>query len=423
VLQLFVSAAVVAVQVSFVLALGALVAVALLYPARAVGTVVPLWFASARPLGFALCAGACLLAVRFSQRAEDGRLARLGVGIATAAAGVLFFTNGLFGFTFPAAMAVTSLAHVTGVRRPGLRFVVTLPFAWALTQVSSPPVPLNGLGLVAGSPGTTMVESYRDNPLKDGYPDCHFKYNSLGYRDLEPPAGGRPPGTTRLLVVGDSYVWGDGIAEGADTIVSRLRGALEAQQPSRWQVLSAAYPGIGTYGYARAVAAMVAAYDVDLVLVGLVGAGADSDPLDAQRAADLLSVAGPIGPLLMQLGVARGLLEGSHALQGQWSSARNEGVSRELMEETWAFCRDRGARLALLDYSWGDPVAAPNGVSVFKLPAKLGYPGARNEYWYEKDVHPKARFNRMIAPMLASWLISLSEGPRSGLRSGQQALD
>ena len=64
----------------------------------------------------------------------------------------------------------------------------------------------NALGLVSFEPGRDWVYDYANQTNKDDYPPCRFVYNSLGYRDVEPPTS--PKGERRrLLIVGDSFVW------------------------------------------------------------------------------------------------------------------------------------------------------------------------------------------------------------------------
>ena len=67
--------------------------------------------------------------------------------------------------------------------------------------------------------------------------------NSKGLRDREYPYE-KPAGTSRILVLGDSFAWGYGVAD--DEIFTEiLEGILQGTSP-RWEVLNAGVSGWGT---------------------------------------------------------------------------------------------------------------------------------------------------------------------------------
>jgi hypothetical protein len=67
----------------------------------------------------------------------------------------------------------------------------------------------------------------------------HIETNALGYRGPSPASVEKPPGTRRVLVVGDSYVFGWGVPE-ADSIPGQLRARL-ASATSPVEVVNAGY--------------------------------------------------------------------------------------------------------------------------------------------------------------------------------------
>lgn len=66
--------------------------------------------------------------------------------------------------------------------------------------------------------------------------------NSQGMRDREHPVQ-KPPGTRRILVVGDSYAWGYGVGN-EQTFAARLEERLNSNAP--WEVLNSGVSGWGT---------------------------------------------------------------------------------------------------------------------------------------------------------------------------------
>ena len=92
--------------------------------------------------------------------------------------------------------------------------------------------------------------------------------NAQGYRDVE-HALAKPPGTRRLLVIGDSFAWGAGI-EFEDTWGQRLGRRLQQRRQETWEVVSLALPGLAANDYAAQLVAEGMAYAPDLVIVGWV---------------------------------------------------------------------------------------------------------------------------------------------------------
>lgn len=72
--------------------------------------------------------------------------------------------------------------------------------------------------------------------------DTEVRFSSIGLRDRE--YGPKPPGASRLLVLGDSYTFGWGVEEG-ERFADRLERKLDEAFPHRWEVVKA-----GTNAYA-----------------------------------------------------------------------------------------------------------------------------------------------------------------------------
>ncbi|HEV7498666.1 MAG TPA: hypothetical protein VGQ33_01625, partial [Vicinamibacteria bacterium] len=89
-----------------------------------------------------------------------------------------------------------------------------------------------------------------DRPRPTGYAPVNTNrramrpQNSRGYRDLERSLA-KPPGTRRVLSLGDSFAWGASV-EFEDAYPQRLERALSRRRRETWQVVNLALPGMNT---------------------------------------------------------------------------------------------------------------------------------------------------------------------------------
>jgi len=98
--------------------------------------------------------------------------------------------------------------------------------------------------------------------------DLPFRINSQGLRDDHDYAE-QHPGTTRILLVGDSFVFGVGVAL-EDTLGKQLERALNASGPARpVEVVAAGVPSYGIDAYALLIERWVPRLHPDLVVVAL----------------------------------------------------------------------------------------------------------------------------------------------------------
>ena len=92
--------------------------------------------------------------------------------------------------------------------------------------------------------------------------------NSRGYRDEErTPA--KPPGTRRLLSLGDSFAWGASV-HFEDAYPQRLERGLRRRRGEAWEVVNLALPGLGTLDHAAQLAQEGIGYEPDAVVLGYV---------------------------------------------------------------------------------------------------------------------------------------------------------
>jgi hypothetical protein len=263
---------------------------------------------------------------------------------------------------------------------------------------------VNELGLVSSDPDRTDEVDYSQNSNKDHYPVCRFLYNSLGYRDIEPSFS--PKGSIRrVLVVGDSFVWGDGIPSNDETLAYRLRAELGSRAPGRYSVMSAAYPGLGLYGYDRFVDTIAPRFDPDIVVIGYLGLS-DHDPFDTQAIADHWPDSWLLRDLVLNIGAAQYLHEAA-AVHGRalWEAPGNAAAFAALREHFARQAAARGYRLIFLSY-FGVPAPLPAPIEALELPSELGYPGQGNEFWYGKDCHPKPKLDALLGQRVAAAILA-----------------
>lgn len=93
--------------------------------------------------------------------------------------------------------------------------------------------------------------------------------NALGFRDRRLP-GPKPPGTMRVVVLGDSFTQGYGVEE-EQAYPRRLERLLDTREPARrHEVVNLGVPGACPLDYVAHLRDVGLGYDPDLVLVGLM---------------------------------------------------------------------------------------------------------------------------------------------------------
>ena len=331
-----------------------------------------------------------LLSIRGGHLGVRGFLILVGEPLALALAAVAaLVARGFFGASsrrWPAAGAAFAALCLFHALRPAeVRTVV------------------NGFGLASGRANSVDVEDFSGMANKDRYPVCRIRYNSLGYRDEEPSFAAKKGGR-RVLLVGDSYVWGDGIPVNEETLGYLLRAELDLREPGRFSVMSAAYPGLGLRGYSRFIDALSPLDKPDVVVVGYLGES-DDDPLDPQVLLDALPRSRPLRNLILNAGAVQDVHENSvRYLSRFWSDPENAASIAALVRDMGRKSAERGYRLILLSYFPHPPL--PASIETLDLPAALRYHGRSSELWYAKDSHPKTKLNRMLAKLLADTLVS-----------------
>jgi hypothetical protein len=111
-------------------------------------------------------------------------------------------------------------------------------------------------------PKNTTISMYTHNPELGPY---SAKFNNEGVRDKDYPAG-KPPGTVRIIVLGDSFMFGWGVEQ--DQTFSNQLARIYAQKKSpKVEVINLAIPGFNHISELNMLKAIGLKYHPDIVLL------------------------------------------------------------------------------------------------------------------------------------------------------------
>ena len=251
-------------------------------------------------------------------------------------------------------------------------------------------------GLVTFPPGMRVEDR---TPTR---PPTVTAINARGFRG-DDWTESKPPGVTRVAVVGDSFVFGSGVAD-EETLPRRLAAALGALAPARrWEVLNLGLPGdnLASHVTLADVAAHDLAADVVILCVSIPNDLSRWDDQVAHRRRRDVGGYSLVSWLL-----------GEPAAAALWTSTR---LDREVTPEGLRFLAAEAARLGALRERRGAPPllvfryhddeqSLPDLASLPHARAVLGPPD-RPELWIEGDGHPTALGNRTFAALLASAVV------------------
>jgi hypothetical protein len=312
---------------------------------------------------------------------------------------------------------------------------------------------IGSLGVASAVPG---LEYEQPEGWKPGYPRCVYRHNSLGFRDREhdlvsrhedplripatlDAAGGvapprRTPGTPssarlaggadpspesfadsgvrtpatprprRVLLIGDSYVWGDGIADLDGTLGEQMRRAFEEAAPGQWDVFSDGIPGNGLYGYTTAAAAVSARFDPQWIVIGYLSPS-DLDRYDLQYLLEREPRAWPLKNLFANLNAFQAIHETSQSLL--WRTPADTAPFREMLVRLAADARAAGRTVVALDYSSsGFPGGWPEGIHAWCLPSRFADRTDGRNWIGGYDTHPTAAMDAELARLLVASVLA-----------------
>lgn len=240
------------------------------------------------------------------------------------------------------ALAIGEIA----VRIPGL-----IPMSLRLTPMQidpADPILIQPLGgpLFAYKPNSTFTALYDPQGDPDGYfgPDGRLTYRINGFGLRGPDFEARKPvGTYRVLCLGDSFTFGEGVKE-ADTYPARLeKRIVPLGGETRVEVINAGVQAFGTRLEAMLLLRL-RPIDPDLVLVGFVL----NDATEGDRTIAMLEQlrddrVSPLGRRLRIVGLPETILKRAR-LQQEYVRTTRESFSESSQE--WQFCRQALSLLA-----------------------------------------------------------------------------
>lgn len=263
--------------------------------------------------------------------------------------------------------------------------------------------------------------------------------NSAGLRDYERPVD-KPPGTFRILGLGDSVTYGYRVGLD-DSFLKVLERRLNATGGGQYDVLNLGVPGYNTVQEERMLEEVGLAYTPDLILLTYVLNDAD-DAVDAQeaigRAADL-----PQPPDLLAQTIGRFYLpQLVYSRQAQLRELDDPAAKFTQDQPGWQASRTALAEMAALARVHGVPLAVAifpilvqldqrhpytaiyeliantvrqvGGHPIELLPAFLGQ-AARPLWVGPADYHPNARAHAIMAQAVEAGLREEHLLPTSGV--------
>jgi GDSL-like Lipase/Acylhydrolase family len=191
--------------------------------------------------------------------------------------------------------------------------------------------------------------------------------NERGYRDLERRLE-KPPGTRRVVCLGDSFSWGSGV-EFEDAFPQRLERGLTRRRKEAWEVVNLARPAMNTVDELSVLVREGFAYDPDVVLLGYVlNDSEDPGSAETRRAEDWKSAQGPPPSVLDASALCRMIRlrlwatrENRRRLDGFLSMYADDAPgwveSRRALRQIGARCREHGVPFVVAIFPlFGNPL-------------------------------------------------------------------
>ncbi len=163
----------------------------------------------------------------------------------------------------------------------GVGLAVVLAEGLARVVWSEPPVATAPAELPAGLEEIRGMRAVLRPNVRAIHKGVLFETNSAGFRDREYPKQ-KPPGTTRIVLVGDSFTMAQGVAI-EHSYANRLEEMLADHPGGPYEVLNLGVSGFAINQVFNRMVRLGAAYDPDLVVYGLT-----LNDIDGPRYRDLI---------------------------------------------------------------------------------------------------------------------------------------
>lgn len=203
-----------------------------------------------------------------------------------------------------------------------------------------------GLYRMDGETNWTLTPGFSGRFVRP-YFDILVQANRRGLRDRDFPD--KPPGTFRILGLGDSFAFGWGVPAQA-SLYKRLEALLNDSRPGgAYEVVNAGIPGFGTYEALHLLTSVSPAYDPDLVLLAFYEGNDYLNNADAPRRRAIVD--GYLADLpaaerwsLTRLALRRSAL--AALLDEEWSGVRQKLAFRASIEKTKGYLLEMKQALA-----------------------------------------------------------------------------
>ena len=344
----------------------------------------------------------------------------------------------LRGIAINLALAATSLVVVLG----GLELVLRFAGFQTRGTWSAPcyePVPDIGHLFIPGFQGTMY------KGISSGWADVPVRINTHGLRGPEFPLA-KPPGVQRVLVLGDSFVFGYLLPE-EDAYAAQLQHLLDERRGrGRVQVINAGVPGYGIRNETAFLEHRGLAFEPDVIVVTASGGDiADAgirqnrdgeEGIDMSRELRLYRLVRTSALMNFMQFLSFGIIHASDpklSLNGGFHAAKPSGAIRQALRRYG----DEFAHLTNIARRYGAPVifvAYPGELDLFTdntvvrdhwrrladahgarfvdlLPSFKD--GRRKKLFLPADGHPNAEANRLVAEAVADELARTLPRPQS----------
>jgi hypothetical protein len=349
------------------------------------------------------------------------------IGLETGALAYMIFATFHTAAVVPLVLTWTAFGLVTALARrlrAGWRgfgaaaVVVAVGWvAWFLQAGGTPPGgAANAFGFYSpfGADVDRVVGSGRE-----GIPDTRVVTNRYGYRD-EPwePAG---DGARRVLLVGDSFVWGYGIETAEGMLDRQIERALEAASGEPWEVINIALSPCALPYYIRGLLDVAAVAQPRYLVMSYLP-GHDAHPLDEPMLKFGRSAAAV--RRLYDFGIVDDVFDHNRdpsrwGLRWKVTGRSDEEALRAQFEGLTAYVADRHLELIVWQHlsEREQPVLAPfhgrPGVHFLDWTVVPGQP-ERQDAWsqdprlaYPEDGHPTPYANELVGQAIAAEILRL----------------
>jgi hypothetical protein len=237
--------------------------------------------------------------------------------------------------------------------------------------------------------------------------------NAWGFRGNLPDIA-RTPKKTRVLLIGDSYVYGSGVKD-AGRLDAALQEILMRRDPSRqWEVSNFALPGLNFYSYIRIAEAVVPKFRPDFIVIGFLKCN-DLEEMDTLG--DIEAYGKPLYRAALSMGIQQHLEMIERDRYACWRTKNNDVAPSDSITAKFDESLSRLLRIQkrfnfrLLVFSYFGPTplfdrAQRDGELRVLSPLDPLWQFSNERLSIPQDGHPTAAGNKIFSQQLASEILT-----------------